>query len=271
MFFKKCNIGILPILLLVFVASCSPYQKVLKSDDVALKFAMADSLYQEGKFKKSLKLMEDIVPAYRGKPQAERLMFFYADTYYQLGDYYLSGYQFERFVRSYPLSEKVPEAAFKGAKSYYELSPRYTLDQVDTYTALEKLQGYIDRYPESELIGEANELVAELNSKLEEKAIEIAKQYYHRDDYKSAIEAFENFITDFPGSSFRKEAFYFRFDSSYQLAINSFTSLVPERLEEAREHYDSFNKYFAESDRKEDADKILQDIDKRLNVAKTQS
>lgn len=271
MFFKKRNIGILPVLLLVLVASCSPYQKALKSDDVALKYAMSDSLYQAGKYKKALKLMEDIVPAYRGKPQAERLMFFYADTYYQLGDHYLSGYQFERFVRSYPNSDRVAEAAFKGAKSYYELSPRHTLDQVDTYTALDKLQAYIDQFPESELVGEANTLVAELNAKLELKAIEIAKQYYHRDDYKSAIEAFDNFITDFPGSIYRKEAFYYRFDSSYQLAILSFDSLVPERLATAKEYYNSFIKYFAESDRREDADEILEAIEKRLEVAKTQS
>ncbi len=271
MFFKKHNIGILPILLLVLASSCSSYQKALKSTDVAMKYGLADSLYQAGKYKKALKLMEDIVPAYRGKPQAERLMFFYADTYYQLEDYYLSGYQFERFVRSYPSSDKVEEAAFKGAKSYYELSPRFSLDQEDTYTGLEKLQGYIDQYPDSDLVAEANILVAELNDKLEYKAIQIAKQYYHRDDYKSAIEAFDNFITDFPGSIYRKEAFFLRFDSSYHLAINSFQSLVPQRLEEAKVYYDKFIKYFAESDRREDADEILEEINSRLNVEKTQS
>lgn len=271
MFSKKHNKGIIPILLIVLVTSCSTYQKTLKSDDPALKYAMADSLFNAGKYKKALKLMEDIVPAYRGKPQAERLMYFYADTYYQLEDYYLSGYQFERFVRSYPNSDKASEAAFKGAKSYYELSPRYSLDQADTYTALSKLQGYIDSYPDSELLDEANTLVAELNAKLEYKAIEIAKQYYHRDDYKSAIEAFDNFITDFPGSEYRKEAFFFRFDSSYQLAILSFETLMAERLNEAKDHYKLFIKYFGDSDRREDADEILADLEERLEVLNTQS
>ena len=103
--------------------------------------------------------MEQIVPVYRGKPQAEKLMFMYADTYYKLEDYYLSGYQFERFAASYPKSDSVETAAYYSASSYYELSPVYSLDQKDTYTGLEKLQAFIDTYPNSEYRKEANKKV----------------------------------------------------------------------------------------------------------------
>lgn len=265
MFLNKNKNYILVLLALVVLGACTPFQKVYKSDDVAAKYRFADSLYQIGKYKKALKLMEEIVPAYRGKPQAERLMFFYADTYYQLEDYYLSGYQFERFARSYPNSDRLQEASYKGAKSYYQLSPRYSLDQEDTYTALQKLQSFIDRFPDSDYLAEANTLVEELNTKLEYKAIKIAKQYYHREDYKSAIEAYENFVTDYPGSEYRAEAFYLRLESSYKLAINSFASLVPERLETAKEHYNSFKKYFSESEYNQDAEEIYQEILSLLN------
>src|SRR5690606_2171021 len=142
--------------LAVLTASCSPYQRVLKSEDTGLKFHYADSLYNAGKYKKALKLMEQIVPAYRGKPQGEKLMFLYSDTFYHLGDHYLSGYQFERFAATYPNSEKAEEAGFKSAKSYYQLSPRYSLDQKETETALTKLQGFITKYPESEYLPESN-------------------------------------------------------------------------------------------------------------------
>jgi len=255
---------ILLLFALTFIFSCGPYQKALKSDDAALKYQMADSLYTIGKYSKALKLMEDIIPAYRGKPQAERLMFFYADTYFHLEDFYLSGYQFERFARSYPLSDKVEEAAFKGAKSYYELSPRYSLDQKDTYIALEKLQTYINTYPDSDLIPEANKLVLELNTKLQKKDFEIAKQYFHVEDYKSAIEAFENFIVDHPGSIYRSEAFLMRLKAAYNLAIKSFDVLVEERLENAKKFYNSFNKYYTDSEFKEEADSIFADIEKEL-------
>jgi len=117
-----------------------------------------------------LRLFEQIVPQFRGKPQAERVMYYYSDTYYNIGDYHLAGYQFERFAKSYPKSEKREEAAYKGAKSYYYLSPRYSLDQTDTDEAIQKLQAYINEFPDSENLEEANKLVAELRNKKERKA-----------------------------------------------------------------------------------------------------
>lgn len=101
---------------LLLLASCSEYQEALKSDDMGVKYNMADSLYNAGKYTKAIKLWDQVVPNYKGKPQAERVMFLYADTYYRAGDYYLSGYQFDRFATSYPQSEKIQEAKFKAAK-----------------------------------------------------------------------------------------------------------------------------------------------------------
>tara|TARA_R110002050_G_scaffold300556_1_gene470493 strand:- start:242 stop:964 length:723 start_codon:yes stop_codon:yes gene_type:complete len=234
------------------------------------KYAFADSLYKQGKYTKALKLMEQLVPAYRGKPQGEKLMFIYANTYYNLEDYYLAGYQFERFTQAYPKSDSIEVASFKSAKSFYQLSPRYSLDQKDTYKGLEKLQEFINSYPESAKRAEANTLVAELRNKLEKKEFEVAKQYLRVEDYKAAIGAFDNFITDNPGSIYRKEAFYRRLESAYKLAINSIPILVQERLREAKGHYNNFIKYYKDTDRAPDAMKIYQDIESKIVPLETE-
>lgn len=210
--------------------------------------------------------MEQIVPVYRGKPQAEKLMYMYANTFYNMEDFYLAGYQFERFETAYPDSDSIEVAAYKSAKSYYELSPRYSLDQKDTGKGLERLQSYINKYPNSEFRKEANGLVLELRRKLEKKDFEVANQYLNIEDYKAAIEAFDNFITDHPGASLRKEAFYGRFEAAYKLALRSLPSLIKERLEEAKGYYSSFKKYYEDSDLSEDAQSILADIDERLST-----
>ena len=210
--------------------------------------------------------MEQIVPAYRGKPQAEKLIFMYANTYYQMGDYYLAGYQFERFETSYPKSDSVEVASFKSAKSYYQLSPRFSLDQNDTDMALGKLQAFINAYPNTQYRTEANELVSELRTKIEYKDIQIARQYLKISDYKPAIGAFENFISDHPGSTFRKNAFFGRLDAGYQLAVNSVPRLVEERLMIALGYYNSFVKYYKDTELMVEADVILEDINKRLNI-----
>ncbi|GAA4274651.1 outer membrane protein assembly factor BamD [Aquimarina gracilis] len=251
------------------MGSCSEYQKVLKGEDVGAKYKAAEALYKEGKYKKALVLFEQIVPQYRGKPQAERIMYYYADTYYQLEDYYLSGYQFERFAKSYPKSDKKEEASYKGAKSYYFLSPRYTLDQEETTKAIEKLQEFINVYPESEKTKEANQLVAELREKKEQKAYEIAKQYHHREDYKVAIAAFDNYLVDYPGSVFREKVLYYKLESEYLLAIGSYERLVKGRLETAQQYYNNYKKYYkTEGELIEKADEIGTDIKARLEQYK---
>ena len=260
---------------IILFTSCSEYQKMLKHPDAGLKYNMAESMYVQGKYKKALKLMEQIVPVYRGKPQAEKLMFMYANTYYNLGDYYLAGYQFERFTVSYPKSDSVELAAFYSAVSYYELSPVYSLDQKDTYTGLEKLQNFIDSYPNSEYRTEANQKVKELTHKLQEKDIKIANQYLKTGEalnsYKNAIAAYENFISDHPGSEFREDAFFGRYKSQYELAIHSVPQKINERLSISMEYYNDFIKYFPNSKFSEEATEIKEDIELRLSKPETSS
>jgi len=251
--------------ILLLSTSCSQYQKIYKGDDIGLKNKTAEALYNEGKYKKALKLYEQIVPAYKGKPQAERVMFYYADILYKLRDHYLAGYQFERFVKSYPKSDKIEEASLKGAKSFYYMSPRYSLDQSDTNKAMEKLQSFINSYPDSEHVAEANKIVAELRIKLERKHYEIAKQYHHTESYKVAISAFDNFVIDYPGSSFREKALYYKFDAAYTLAINSLPALVQERLIAAKGYYNNYMKYYKENGTfLKDANSSMEDISEKL-------
>lgn len=235
------------LLTLTVLSSCSEYQKALKSEDIGYKFSTGDSLYNQGKYTKANKLFAQIVPSYRGKPQAEKLMYLYCMTFYNTEDYHLSGYQMERFVSSYPSSEKVEEMSFLSAKSYYMLSPVYTKDQTETKEALEKLQLFVNAYPNSEYLPEANAMVKELDYKLEQKAYSIAKQYNHLEDYQASIKAFDNFILDFPGSTLREDALYYRLDSAYNLAIRSVEWKKQERLETAKGYSTTFKKTFASS------------------------
>ena len=272
MFLQSMKKGLFLLGAFLMLVSCSEYQQVLKSKDTGKKYTFAEDLYNQAivekskpKFRKALRVLEQIVPEYRGKPQGEKLTFLYADTYYQLNDNTTAAYQFERFVASYPNSAKAEEATFKSARSYYMLSPRFDLDQADTFKAIEELQKYIDKYPSGEFVDQANEYGKALQVKLEKKAYEIAKQYHHTENYKSAIVAFNNFILEYPGSPFREAAFYYRLDSAYLLAINSYENLQKERLNTAKGYYNSYNKYYPEgSVYYNQSQTQFQDIDSRL-------
>ncbi|WP_303318982.1 outer membrane protein assembly factor BamD [Flavivirga abyssicola] len=270
-------------ILIIFAVfnSCSEYQKALKTESIADKFKMGEALYKEGKFSKANRLFAQIVPNYRGKPQAEKLMYLYSNSFYNMKDYYVAGYQFERFASSYPKSEKLEEASFLGAKSYYMLSPVYSKDQNETKEAIEKLQEFINLFPESEFLPEANKLVKELDYKLEKKAYSIAKQYNRISDYPASIRSFDNFIFEFPGSTLREEALFYRLDSAFKLAINSreykktidglIVPLKKNRLNTAKEYYTSFKKLYVNSKHIEEANVMATTLDEELKNYSTKS
>ena len=271
---------------LTFLTSCSEYQKALKSEDIATKFKLGEELYNAGKFAKANRLFAQIVPNYRGKPQAEKLMYLYSNSFYQMKDYYVAGYQFERFASSYPSSEKLEEAAFLSAKSYYMLSPVYSKDQTETKNAIEKLQEFINLFPSSQYLEEANKLIQELDFKLEKKAFEIAKQYKeiapgYTKDFNAAIKSFDNFLFDYPGSSLREDAMFYKLEAMYQQAINSveykntiqegLVYLKKDRLENAKEYSNTFKKTFTNSKYIETVNEMTGTIEEELKNYSTKS
>jgi outer membrane protein assembly factor BamD len=252
------------LLFVVLFASCSEYQKALKTEDVAVKFEMATKLYDTEKYNDAIRLIEQIAPAYRGKPQAEKLFYMFSQSYYKTKQYYLAAYQFESFVSGYPKSEKIEEAAYLGAKCFSMLSPVYSLDQVDTYKAIDKLQDFIDTYPNSTYLPEANKSLKVLNEKIEKKVYENAKGYHTIMDYKSAMVALDNFIADFPGTQFKEDALFYKYDSAYQIAINSVAAKMEERLNVAATAYNGLMKFKPDTKHKKIADEMMVRIETDL-------
>ena len=232
----------------LLVISCNDYQKLLNSSENEVdKYTAAEEYYENGEFRRANALIEQIIPSYRGKPQGERLVFFFANSYFETNSFYSAAIQFENFIKSYPNSQRIQEAYFMEAKSYFMLSPLYTLDQDDTFTGIDKLQVFINRFPNSEYLAEALELMEQLQNKIEKKEFEISKQYYTIRDYSSAMKSLDNFIADNPGTIFREEALYYRWLSQYEIAINSIESRINERVTELERSLENFLRYYPDT------------------------
>jgi outer membrane protein assembly factor BamD len=249
---------------IVVFASCSEYQKALKSEDVTIKFAYATKLYDAKKYDKAIRLFEQIAPNYKGKPSGEKMFYLYSQSLYNTKQFYSAAYQFESFSASYPRSEKMEEASFIGAKCFSKLSPVYSLDQVDTYKAIEKLQSFIDRFPDSQYMEEANTIAKDLREKIEKKAFENAKQYYTISDFKSAIVAMDNFILNYPGTPYKESALFYKFNAAYFLALNSIDTKMESRLLDAKMAYDKLIKFSSTTEFRGKADVMLARIEDEL-------
>ena len=250
------------ILLSFLMISCNDYQKLLNSPENEVdKYNAAEEYYENGEFRRANALIEQIIPSYRGKPQGERLVFFFANSYFETRSYYSAAIQFENFIKSYPNSQRIQEAYFMEAKSYFMLSPLYTLDQDDTFTGIDKLQVFINRFPNSEYVAEALELMEQLQNKIEKKEFEVSKQYYTIRDYSSAIKSLDNFIADNPGTIFREEALYYRWLSQFEIAVNSIESRINERVTELERSLENFLRYYPDTI-------FIDDLSEKINNAK---
>jgi outer membrane protein assembly factor BamD len=234
-------------ILIVSLAGCSGFQKIRKSADWETKYAAAMEYYEKKDYYRSNLLLEDILPIIRGTEEAELANFIYAYTYYYQDQFILSAHYFETFSQVYSRSEYAMEAEYMYAYSLYQQSPGAELDQTSTYEAISAMQIFINKYPSSDYATSADQIIDELQVKLEDKSYENAKLYYTIRRYKAALIAFDNFRKDFPDSDYQDEIAYYAVDAAYQYAMVSIPEKQKERFETAVEKYEFLVDRFPQS------------------------
>ncbi|WP_188815301.1 outer membrane protein assembly factor BamD [Hymenobacter cavernae] len=222
------------------LGSCTGYQKLLKSTDANAKYTAAIKYYESGDYFKAGTLLEELIPLLKGRPEAEKAQFYFANTNYKQRNYTLSAYHFKTFYDTYPNSQYTEEATLLHAKSLFRDSPGYELDQTNTYTAIESIQEFLNRYPESQFRQEAENMSQELQKKLENKAFESAELYYNLRYYQSAVVALTSFQQQYPASAYNEQAAFLKLSAQYSLARESVEEKQRERYLEAVAFYQSF-------------------------------
>ena len=243
-------------LLFILITSCSDYRKVLKTEGYEKKLKSAIEFYENDEFFKASTLFNDIKPLVKGSEESETVDFYFASSLYNLKQFDKSAKYFKGFIELFSRSEKVVEAEYLYAISLYKTSPNSNLDQSSTVEAISAVQNFINKYPYSEYSIEANQIIDELQIKLETKNFENAKQYYKTRNYKSAIIALKNFENDFPDSSYNEEGGYLKILSQYIISINSFESLQEERFKETINFYLNFIDKYPKSPFQSEAEKM---------------
>lgn len=243
----KKSVFFLFLFVALLFAGCSEYNKILKSKDVNLKYTSAVDFYKAGECYKALPLLEELIGLTRGSQMAEDVYYYHAQSNYCVKDYYLANYFFKSFTKTFSNSPKAEECQFLAALCSYNLSPSFSLDQMDTKTAVDEFQLFLDKYPSSALSDSASKMIEKLNKKLEIKHFEIAKSYVITEKYKAAVSALKGFIKDFPGTVYREEALYLVVESQYLFAEGSIESKKLDRYRATTESYITFVSAFPQS------------------------
>lgn len=250
----------------VLLFSCGEYEKLLQSDDFELKLEKAKEYYDNEQYIKAVTVYEQLIGRYQASAKAEEINYYHAKSYFGMRDYILAGHYFETFYRTYGSSQYREEAAFMASYCNYLLSPRPSLDQEYTLKAIEGFSLFQRRFPYSERIDEAKEIIRELENKLAEKAYMGARLYYDLGHYKAAVVALSNSLRDYPDSPFREEEVFLKLKSSFLLAENSVSDKKRERYQITLDEYYSYIEEFPEGEFAKDARKIYEDTADVLGI-----
>ena len=217
---------------LVALSSCNDFNRMVKSTDNEMKYEVAMDYYERGDYNHALQLFDLLQASFRNTPKGENITYRTALCYYEQGDYEIASYYFKKFTQTYSFSRDAEKADFMSAYCNYLLSPDPSLDQANTQAAIKQLKSFTEKYPKSDSLARANQLITSLNDKLEEKDYNICRLYYKMENYSAAITSFENLLKHYPKTTHREEIMFDMAKTYYDYAENS----VPEKQ---RERYES--------------------------------
>jgi len=249
--------------LLLFTA-CSGSQR--------LRYASAEEAYEKGMrefededYDTAIKFFRAVFQYGRGNEYAADAQFRLAESYQNRKQYRLAATEYERFAQLYRSDQRVPVAQFRRANMYYRSAPQYQLDQSDSRKAITFYQIFIERYPQHELVGTAQQHVEELRGKLARKKYEAAQLYERRKMYEAAAQTYVSLFDTYPETKWADDALLGAIRSYVDYADNSVQSKQEERYREAVNNYERLAQLFPDSPRTKQAQSLYERAQTAIN------
>ena len=233
----------------------------LKYDSPQEAFEKGKSLFDEGKFVRAAEYFQGVFDFGRSHEYAADSRLFLARAYDNSKQYLLAASEYQRFIQIYRNDERVVDAEYEYALTFYKRSPQYQLDQSDTEAALRQMQRFVDRYPASARVQDANDIIRELRQKLAYKQFETAKLYERRDLYEAAAVSFMEVFDSYPESEWADDALLAASVNYTAYADNSIEARKKERYELAKSSVARLLQSFPDSEHRAEAEALHQRLE----------
>lgn len=236
-------------LLVVILASCGEYNKILKSTDADLKYSYAKKYFDEKKYGRTITLLSEILPYYKNRTEEQEMMFLLGQAYFYDKDYTSATLIYKRYYNQFPKGEYTELARYNAGYGLYLDSPDPRLDQTNTYKAMQELQEYLEYYPKGQKSKEAEDIMFELQEKLAYKEFMACRLYYNLgmymgNNYESCIVTAREALKNYPFSAFAEEYQIYMIRSKFELAEKSIDTKKPVRYRDLiDEHFNYMNMF----------------------------
>jgi|ERR1035437_3069790 outer membrane protein assembly factor BamD len=182
----------------ISTVNMSPHDRL----DYALK------LYNNEDYEQAVNEFSSIVLQYPGNAIVDSAQYYTGMTRYKRKEYILAAYELSKLIKNMPASKLVSESQYMLADCYYKLSPDFTLDQKYTRSAIKEFQAYIDFFPTSDKVPDAEGKIKELNEKLAHKEYNTAYIYSKLEYYRAALKYYDNVVDTYHDTKYAPIAMY---------------------------------------------------------------
>lgn len=272
--FKTMNLRIpLIFFLIVFITtSCGEYNKILKSTDYELKYNYAKKYFDEKKYGRSITLLEELVPIFKGTTHAEESAFLLAQSYFYDKDYTTASQFYIAYYTTYPKGEYAELARFNAAYGLYLDSPDVRLDQSSTIKSMQQFQTFLEMYPKSDKVQIVQEYLFSMQEKLALKELMACRLYfnlgnYMGNNYESCVVTAREAIKSYPYSKYLEDFQILILRSRYELAAKSIDERKPERFRSVVDEHFNYENMFPEGKYKKESERYYKRALKGLGEA----
>lgn len=260
---RSVFVSLLGILLVVGLVGCSGGNRMSHSGpEEAYNKGMAE--YEEEDYEDAIRYFRAVFNYGRGNEWAPDAQFQLAMAHLERGKYLVAANEFQRFQELYRTDERVPRAQYERARAYYLQSPAYHLDQSRSEQAISIFQLFIDRYPNHELVSDAEEKISELREKLAHKKYDAAEMYEQRRMWRAATETYERTFDQYPETQWADNALLGAIRSYVRYADRSVANKQGERYQQAIDYYARLEQLFPDSPLLEQAESLRNEAEEKL-------
>jgi len=244
----------------LLLVSCGEYTRVLKSGDYEYKYETAKALYMSGHYHQASELFGMLLAPLKGTSYGEESLFMLAESNMKAKDYESAAMFFKKYYQAYPKGRYMDMARYNSGYALYKQTVDVRLDQTSTMEAISEFQSFLDYCPNTNLKGQAMEIIYELQDKLVKKEYLSAKLYFDLgayamnsafggNNYQACVVTAQNALKDYPYASaeLREDLSILTLRAKYYLARQSVEEKRLERFRDTVDEYYAFQNDYPES------------------------
>ena len=249
------NKNILIVVSCLLIGFCSK-KNVEYKEDLTLYFDKAMKYFEKNKFLRAKDEFEYIIMTDPGSKIANESQYYKAESMYQMEEYEQASIAFDRFVRFSTDYKKIELARYRICESAIGLSNAFQKEQSQTHYALDQLQMFIEDYPKSYLVADAEKSISELRIKLALKDYETGRMYLKLEEYDAALLYFKSVLNQYYDTSISDDA---------RIGI-IFTHILNKNRSGAENYYKTQLNSFFNEQKKEEANLLINETSDGLKM-----